>query len=62
MTIGIIIFPEGKPNYKIQQEYKNWCWESLYVPGTAITYKVFGNRILFLYNEDATAFRLKFGL
>jgi len=62
MTIGIIIFPEGEPNYKIQQEYKSWCWKNLFVPDKAITYKIFGNRIIFLDDEDALAFKLRFGI
>lgn len=62
MTISLILFPEGEWNTPMLQEYRSWCWKTLFVPGEALTYKISGNKIIFLNNEDCLAFKLRFGL
>lgn len=55
------LWPEGEiPNYAIRKQYSDWCWINVYEDKKALTWKIFGNKIIFLNDEDATAFRLRF--
>jgi len=61
MTIGITI-PYEKRDDLILLTYKLWLSRCLYKPGEAVTWKMYGDRIIFLHEEDAVAFKLRFGI
>lgn len=43
-------------------QYIIWCYRNLYVLGEPKPWKTTANMLIFKDTEDATAFRLKFGL
>ena len=57
-----VTLSSGTLYHTLRVKYGNWCWKNLFVPGTAITYKFVGDKVIFLHEEDATAFKLRFGL
>jgi len=53
------------PN-NFRSEYRNsfvvWCYRNLFVPGEPKTWKIYTTRVTFVNEEDAVAFKLRFGI
>lgn len=61
MSIRVNI-PHEKRNDLMLLTYKLWCSRCLYKSGEAVTWKMYGDMVIFLHEEDAVAFKLRFGL
>ena len=54
-------------DFNMRLRYSMWCSKNLHVEGEARTWKIYKPdgywyRIVFYHEEDATAFKLRFGL